>query len=381
MLKRNDQEHHGFAMKSILSETSGIKILFIIFLFATLIGLFNTNYFYLTELASGERIPLKYPLIHELTGTYTIFLLLPVLFWIFNKFPLTRKNLLRRLPIYLLLSFGFGVCHTLLMFASRILVYRLVGLGKYDYGNLGYRFFQEYSHQLFTFWIIWGVVFVIRSIKAHQAQKLRTAQLEKQLAKAHLQTLQMQVNPHFLFNTLNMISSTMYEDVNRADTMMAHLSDILRITLNRANREVYPLEEELDLVRDYLDIMKARFQDKLVVEMDIDPDTLPAQVPGFILQPLIENSIKFTMEAGKNIRIQITSEKRGERIRLIIRDNGRGLRGEEKRLGGGGVGLSNTAERLERTYGDDHLFQLMNIEDGGLQVLVEVPLRISAKEN
>jgi len=214
-----------------LANNSGVIKWLAIFLFSTLIGVMNFNRFYTNELAEGETPNFDHYLINELTGAYAVMALLPLLFCFFKKYPLKRSNLLTRLPLHLLASAAFGFCHTMLMFFSRKIIYSVALNENYDYGHIGYRLVMEYNHQFFTYWIIYGITFFVNMLREQQRQKLKTAQLEQQLSAARLQALQMQLNPHFLFNTLNMISATMYDDVKVADKMMASLSDLLRKTL------------------------------------------------------------------------------------------------------------------------------------------------------
>lgn len=343
---------------------------------STLLFLLNYLRFVGDELAQGEPAKYKFYFIMETTGAYTILLLLPFVFWVVKKFPLKRDNLLTHIPIHLLASMVFGASHTLLMYGSRVVIFWAANMGTYNYGRLGYRFPMEYSHQFITYWTIFAVYFLINSIRINQEQRLKTSQLEEKLTKARLQALQMQLNPHFFFNTLNLISSTMYEDVKAADKMLASLSDLMRITLKKTDDEDFTLENELELLTLYLEIMRARFQDKLIVNMDIDKETLQAKVPSFIMQPLVENSIKYGMETLKVVEIIIQSRKKNNRMFLSVRDNGPGIIEKIERAMHNGVGLANTVERLEKLYGSDHGFQMENIPEGGLQVKIDIPLEI-----
>ncbi|MFQ5627350.1 MAG: sensor histidine kinase, partial [bacterium] len=288
---------------NLLEKNRSIKWL-LIFLFCTFIGLANFNRFTTNELAEGQSPPVQKLFVNEMTGAYAILVILPFLLWSFRKFPLKRKNLPKRLPLYLLASMIFGASHTMLMFLSRKAIYWLVLQESYNYGHLGLRFVMEYNHQIFTFWLIYGVVFVATAIRENQKQKLKASQLEEQLSKARLQALQMQLNPHFLFNTLNMISSTMYEDVDAADKMLTRLSDLLRVTLNRTNAQQHSLEKEIEHVNLYIDIMKARFNEKLHIKMNIEDDANYALVPGLILQPLVENAIVYSMKSVDTAEIE-----------------------------------------------------------------------------
>ena len=350
----------------------------VVFIFLTLFALMNFSIIMTENMAYGKIIPFQYPLINEMTGSYTILLLLPLMLWFFKKFPIRRRNLFSHIPLYLLVSMAFGVCHTLLMSLSRNIIYPLAGLKAYNPGSMVYRILMEYHKQLFTFWFIFAVFTLVRYVRKNQERQLRTAQLEEQLTKARLQALQVQLNPHFLFNTLNMISSTMYEDVKAADKMITYLSDLLRITLSRANRQEYALNEELELLHLYIEIMNARFQDRLTIHMNIDPKTRQALVPAFILQPLVENSIKHGMESLESTEITITSRKKDNRVILLVADNGPGIHGRPDKAINNGFGLANIVERLEKLYGNHHQFQLENLAEGGLQVTVDIPYRHSA---
>ncbi len=358
-------------------ETNRRQFWGIVFLFGTLVALINVGIIFTDRMAAGDDIPIIYPLINEFNGVYTSLLLLPFIFWMIRKFPLTRKTWLTRLPLHLLGTIVFGFFHTTLMYISRTVIYQLAGLGDYSqfYGVLKYRYLMEYQKQFVVYWLVYGVVFWITSLRENQRQKLRAAQLEEQLTKSRLQALQMQLNPHFLFNTLNMISSTMYEDVKAADKMIAYLSDLLRLTLKSSHSETHKLSRELDLLEIYVEIMRARFKDRLVVKTTVSDDVRDAQVPRFILQPLVENSIKYGMENLKTAEISIMARRKNQRLTLIIRDNGPGINGHLAQLKNNGVGLSNTAERLEKMYGNDQQFELLNLPGGGLQVKIEIPFR------
>ena len=349
----------------------------IVFLFFTLLAMFNWARFVTSEMAVGNPGKIRFYFIMETTGAYTILLLLPFVVRFIRLFPVNRENAPHRIPLHVFATVLFGVSHTMLMYLSRTFIFWAANLGTYDYGRMLIRFPMEYTHQFFTYWIIFGVVLFFRFVRERQEQKLRASKLEEQLTKARLQALQMQLHPHFLFNTLNMISSTMYEDIKAADKMMANLSDLLRVTLNSASSREHMLESELEVIRFYIEIMRARFLDKLTIKLNTADNTLEAMVPTFILQPLVENSIKFSMETLKHADIEISSKRDNNRLILVIRDNGPGIKVDQDQLINRGVGLSNTVERLEGLYEDDHRFLLQNLGEGGLQVLIDIPFRQS----
>ena len=347
----------------------------ILLLFITVMAALNFIRFVTNRLAEGEPPHYKFFLVMETTGAYTVLILLPFAIWFIKKFPITRQTLLIRIPLHLLASMIFGFSHTMLMYFSRVAIFSMAGWGSYDYGKFIYKIPMEYTHQFFTYALIYGIVMFIKYLRESQEQKVRASQLEQQLTKARLQALQMQLHPHFLFNTLNMISSTMYDDVKSADKMIANLSDLLRITLDSKGAEEHRLEKELEILSLYIEIMKARFQNKLVFITEIQELTTEALVPGFILQPLVENSIKYGMKTLKRAEISIVSRKENETLKLIIEDNGPGISDEMESLFKSGVGLSNTVERLEQLYENNYQFHLQNRDEGGVQVMMEIPFR------
>jgi len=347
----------------------------ILLLFITLMAGLNFTRFVTSRLAEGEPPHYKFFFVMETTGAYTILIILPLAIWFIKKFPITRRTLFVRIPLHLLASMIFGVSHTMLMYFSRVIIFSIAGWGFYDYGKFIYKIPMEYTHQFFTYFLIYGIVMFIKYLRESQEQKVRASQLEQQLTKTRLQALQMQLQPHFLFNTLNMISSTMYDDVKSADKMIANLSDLLRITLNSKGAEEHRLEKELEIMNLYFEIMKARFQDKLVFKIEIEESTTEALVPGFILQPLVENSIKYSMKTLKIAEIRIVSLKESERLKLMVEDNGPGISEEMENLFKNGVGLSNTVERLEQLYGKNYQFHLQNRSEGGVSVIMEIPFK------
>ena len=352
----------------------------ILLLFITVMAALNFTRFVTNRLAEGEPPHYKYFFVMETTGAYTILILLPFAIWLIRKFPITRQTLSIRIPLHILASMFFGFSHSMLMYLSRVIIFSIAGWGSYDYGKFIYKILMEFTHQFFTYALIYGIVMFIKYLRESQRQKIRASQLGQQLTKARLQALQMQLHPHFLFNTLNMISATMYDDVKSADKMIANLSDLLRIALDSKGAEEHRLEKELEILSRYIEIMKARFQDKLVFTTEIEESTTEALVPGLILQPMVENSIKFSMKTLKRVEISIASRKENERLKLIIKDNGPGISVEMESLFKNGVGLSNTVERLEQLYGNNFQFHLQNRDEGGFRVEMEIPFKLERQE-
>jgi len=363
-------------MNTIHSHPEQARMALIVFLFFTIIVLMNFVGKVSDELAEGGQPRLGYHLIMETTGAYSIFLLLPLTILFIRAFPLRWGNLRLRVPLHLLASMTFGVSHSLLMLGSRKLIYWIGGLGTYDFNPLQYKLPMEYSHQFFSYCMIYAIAEVMSRNRTLQAAMVRTSELEKQLAESRLRALQMQLQPHFLFNTLNMISSIMYDDPKAADRMLADLSDLLRIALSGSRTLEHSLGEELTMVRLYMGIISARHDNKPELLTQIDKAALAALVPVFLLQPLVENSIRHGMAVRSDLHVRITAARRGDRLVLEIVDNGPGLAGAASgSVDGRGIGLANTSERLATQFGPDHRFELLDASGGGLRVILELPWR------
>lgn len=209
----------------------------------------------------------------------------------------------------------------------------------------------------------------------YRAYQTRYAQLRLELVNARLKTLQDQLNPHFLFNTLNGISSLVTRDPNKAQDMLAQLSELLRDTLDRKELEV-TLEKELVFVNRYIDIMRARFGDKLETEQHIDPQTLNAMVPNLLLQPLVENAIKHGVSKLDAVgRISITAKRQDDTLILRVIDNGDASISSKSTNDSNstGLGLHNTQERLRQSYGAHQSLVLERRQEGGMLAEIRMP--------
>ncbi|MCS3860050.1 sensor histidine kinase [Salinibacter ruber] len=220
----------------------------------------------------------------------------------------------------------------------------------------------------------WSVLyFGVKYYQDVQAERERALAAEGQAHRARLQALRYQLNPHFLFNTLNAVSTLIVEQENEdAERMVARLSDFLRLTLECDSDVEVPLADELDFARRYLDIEQIRFGGRLVVQEDIEPEALSALVPPLLLQPLVENAVRHgIMPREEGGTLLIEAQRVGDRLLLRVADDGLGLSNDTDT--GSGVGLSNTKARLNSLYGEDHRFTLQRADGGGCVVRVELP--------
>jgi two-component sensor histidine kinase len=227
------------------------------------------------------------------------------------------------------------------------------------------------------YWAIVCVTWVVSYYQQLRERERRTLELEACLMQANLQTLKTQLQPHFLFNTLNAISSLVRRKPDTAEDMIGSLSDFLRMTLDTAQQHEVPLRREMEFLDLYLEIQQARFGDRLRIQKEIEPGALDVAVPTLILQPLVENSVRHGIEPRETGgAILIRASGHGNSLRLEVCDDGEGLKSGQLAALREGVGLSNTKARLHELYGDAHRFQIAPNAGGGLTVAVELPWRV-----
>lgn len=334
----------------------------------TVVGLLNFSIVessWLAELSTREA---KYPFLWEMTGAYTFLVLLPLLVFVIQRYPISRDTLATRLPLHAATFLGFAISHTLLMWGSRQFLYRLLGWGDYDYGAMRYRFVMEGQKQLIVYIALYALLRFLAYARANRER-------DRELSDAKLNALKMQLQPHFLFNALNTIASHVETDPRVAAAMLQHLSDFLRATLRSSAAHEVPLREEVAFLDSYVAIMKARFEERLNVSVTLPPDLRDTLVPHLLLQPLVENSIAHSLrEHDKRAEIRIDAQRDGGNVRLTIEDNGPGI-AEDVQPRENAIGLANTRARLEHLYGARQRLTLANVDGGGLRLTIELPWR------
>lgn len=232
-------------------------------------------------------------------------------------------------------------------------------------------FLENAFDDIWMYWIVAAIAHCWLYYQAYQERGLRASQLEAQLAQAQLQMLKMQLHPHFLFNTLNSISVLMRRDVESAESVITKLGDLLRMTLDSADQHQVTMRSELEFVTRYLEIERVRFKDRLTIRFAVDPDCLDALVPNMILQPLVENAIRYGVAPyARPGAVEISAKRVGEELHLSVWDTGKGLQENNRREG---IGLSNTRARLREMYGPGHRLELKNERGAGLAVYVQIP--------
>jgi LytS/YehU family sensor histidine kinase len=340
-----------------------------LFLVLTAIGLFNFAHFYLDDLARGQSGTLAERLMEELTGAYAAFPLIPLMWWIAGPAPRVRGDWPRFVALSVLALATYTIVHTTLMAVSRAIIAPAIGLGTYNYGNLFYRYPMEAAGDA-IFYVIFAIVISL-VVRVHDARaaELRASDLQRQLVEAQLENLRLQLNPHFLFNTLNAISSVMYEDVRKADAMISKLSDFLRTVLTSSGVSSVSLGEELAVERQYVEIMTTRLERRLDLRVSVGEGLEGALVPFMLLQPLLENSILHGMSDRPSLALEIVASRRDGQTVIEVNDDGRGY----KPVRPPGIGLSNVRSRLAHLYGPRASLSLEARDEGGTRATVALP--------
>jgi signal transduction histidine kinase len=239
--------------------------------------------------------------------------------------------------------------------------------------SLGYYVVLAYPRGMVYYWLVVAIVHALNYYHQYEERAMAAEHLEAQLAQAKLHLLKMQLHPHFLFNTLNSISALLHEDVEQADLMIERMGDFLRLTLDHSTAQEVALWEELEFVSCYLAIEQVRLQERLISSIQAEPEARDALVPSLILQPLVENAIRYAIAPRSSPgRLEIGASIEGPALVLTVRDDGPGLEAAGV-TNGTGMGLKITRSRLESLYGSQHRFELVNADGGGLLVTLEIP--------
>jgi sensor histidine kinase YesM len=310
---------------------------------------------------------------------YSWAILLPLIVFFARRFRFEQRNWWRVLPSQV----AGTVIFLLLYRAIYSILYKIVHPERVaeQGGFLAFtlmQFIRNWVLDLPTYFFVLSSIYMVDFYRRFQAEQLKSSELKAALATSQLNALKMQIHPHFLFNTLNSISALMHEDVKAADKMVARLGDFLRMTLESSGDREVSLKQEIDFVRHYLEIESVRFQDRLVVKMNIDPETLAARVPNLIIQPIVENAIKHGISQQTNMgSLSISSKRRGDKLQIQVEDSGPGLKPSTSNGNGkgktGGIGLANTRARLAHLYEENYRFEIKNAVPHGVIVTLEIP--------
>lgn len=323
---------------------------------------------YAVTLARGTPSPFLRLLRWAVADYWIWAALTPLVFWTASRFRFTRRHLVSVLIVHVFGTLAFSLVHVAA--AMLIGVPRGSSVAGVSWGALKARLVIELYSDVWMYCTLLALWNLLDYQKRYRERVMQALQLEAQLAKSQLEALRSQIQPHFLFNTLNSISALMQDDTSAAEDMLADLSYMLRASLDGAGAQEVTLADELDVLQAYVRIQRKRFEDRLQVEIATPADTLDALVPSLVLQPLVENAIRHGLAPLSRVgTIRVASQKHGEQLVLTVSDNGRGLPREYRE----GIGVSNTRERLRQLYGAAGDLQLRSAPDQGVTVTVLVP--------
>lgn len=356
----------------VIEEKPG-RAMLVSFAAATLVALINTAVFSFDILANQRTPNLPVLLVWELTGAYMILPLLPLVYLYARRFPYEAHQRLKWFLAHLLGVMAFSILHTTLMYVSRLAIHRLLDWQEYQYGVLVYRYAMEMGKDVLVYWMLIGLLALLRITQSRRELQLKSATMANRLNEARLAALKMQLDPHFLFNTLNTVSAYMYQDVAAADKMIANLSRLLRLSLDHSDSHKVALVKELEFLDLYMNIMRARFGDKLQFKTHIKAAPESAAIPNLLLQPLIENAIKHNPQ-NDVCEVNLKIQQLDQQLHIEVWDNGPGFDGTLTEATAKGVGLSNTLARLEHLYGDQQQVELDTPEGGGFRLRIHIPM-------
>jgi sensor histidine kinase YesM len=343
--------------------------------FWTIIGLSFASQFYLSSALFGYHTVTWGQAISVTLGDWYVWALLSLpIVWFARRFPLQRRNWGKLVVIHTAASLVVCILYVVIRAGVGQLQNPLLGMTTTFGGTIQKLLLKNSFLNLLIYWIIVSVSLAFDYYRKFRDREVQAADLERRLAEAKLMALQMQLNPHFLFNALHTISALMHKDVEAADSMIARLSELLRLALENTDANLVPLRQELDFLRRYLEIEQTRFGDRLRVNMDFSAETLEAQVPNLVLQPLVENAIRHGVEPHrKRGLIELRAHRKGARLVIEVHDNGESV-GDFDSLREG-VGLSNTRARLEHLYGSAQRFELDRSDKTGLVARMSIPFQ------
>ena len=350
--------------------------------FWTLVVLVEAGQNYGSQFTENFKFPWGMALRRSCEEWYPWALLTAAILWAGRRVNLERASVAR----WVLAHLAASVAVSLVYFA----IYAALLHGQtsvmdgtvFQFGRIYRKLVIHYLH--LTLMIYWVILLAQHGWHSHVRSRERERQasaLATELVRARLEALRMQLNPHFLFNTLHTISALIHENPEGADRILARLSDLLRVSLEQSDAQEVPLRQELLFLDRYLEIEQMRFEDRLSVERTIESGLGDLLVPSLILQPLVENAIRHGIEPREEAGcVKIAARRLDGMLELKVIDNGPGLPENEAAPRREGVGLSNTRSRLTHLYGANHRFELPPAPGGGLEARLLIPCRTEAVE-
>ena len=344
----------------------------------TLLALSFAAQFYISSSQTGTAVSWRQAFGGSLGDWYVVAALAWPAVGLARRFTFTKERWLKSLALHLVSAVVFSI--TFMVLRAAVAQWQGWASGRPVVFADAFRplLVKTWHFNFLIYWIIVAFAQAAQLYRESQDRAVRTLELEKRLAEARLMTLQMQLNPHFLFNALNSVATLIHHDTKAADRMLVRLAELLRLTLDNTSMQEIPLRAELALLERYLEIERIRFGDRLSVRFDVAEELRDVRVPTLLLQPIVENALQHGIgPLARAGMVEIVGRREGGSLALEVRDNGRGLpAGQAPR---DGIGLSNTRARLQHLYGQKQKLTLQNHEGGGVIVTICLPLPANQK--
>ena len=321
------------------------------------------------SIGAGAEVATWKPFVWELSSALIIMLLVLVVYRFEQRFRIDSRPRFRIVIAHAAGLLVFSAVHTTVMVLLRQLAYAAMGQS-YDFGSTWVRGFYELQKDVILYAVILTVCFAMREFRVRRASELRASQLAAEVGEARLRQLTAQIEPHFLFNSLNAISNRMHEDVNAADRMISQLGDLLRAAYESDASVLVPLSREIAWLRNYLAMMAERFRGQLEYDVDVEEGLDAVPVPRLLIQPLVENALKHGL-AARGGRLSVAVRRRNGDVEYAVSDDGAGLAGAELEHG---TGLANVKRRLELLFAERHTLAVTPRAPSGVTVTVRFPL-------
>jgi two-component system, LytTR family, sensor kinase len=361
------QEDHS--VENMASQKSIGKCLLIFAGWIVAVLLFGSQW-YAYDSSRGGSSPFRYYL---WWSWYMWAVLTPAVLWFARRRPIDSNNWKWTIPLHVAVSLALTVL--------QVFVEASIGWGRHEHqlsfkGALRHYYSQHIQLSLLTYWVIVGATQFYRMYDQARRRQLHAAQLEARLAESQLEVLRMQLQPHFLFNTLQAATMLIHDDPHGAEDILLRLSQLLRVSLDELHVAEVSLDREIEFLEHYLGIQQRRFGDRLRFDIRIDQDVLTCAVPSLVLQPLVENAIRHGIGKRKGqdvVTVQVFQNK--GRLLLEVNNRTGELEDQPEQLLHRGLGLANTKARLEQLYGQQQSLELRNLLPSGVGVVLSIPLR------
>lgn len=343
----------------------------------TLLGIIEIVRNYTRIVFSGAEF--IWPRAFSFAGSYTVswIILTPFIYYAFYRTLLHSNKWTYRIGIQIAFSIFFGALHLTFNYALYALIYHPDTTFLTLFYGLMNGFSANAINSITIYWVGVLVLLAFSYYEQYQLESTKSIRLESDLNKAQLSALKMQLQPHFLFNALNTISMIVRRKSNdEAIEMISSLSDMLRYSLLSTQKDFVTLEEEIEMLGKYLEIEQIRFQDRLIVNYEIDEGAEKIEVPNLLLQPFVENAFKHGISSKmEEARLHISASVKKDYIMIKVFNNGELLPEDWKLEHSSGIGLQNSLDRLKTAYGDNCSLLVRNIQDPkGVEVRIGVPL-------